>query len=267
MPANLFDLKGKTALVTGAGSGLGLAFARGLADHGASVILADRNIEWANEGSASIAAVGGRATALQVDVADVDSVDRLVERAHGWTGTIDILVNNAGIATKALRIHELPIADWDRLIAINLRGVFLSTRAVLPVMLGGGGGSIINIASIVGVVGVYPGHPMVNASYAASKAGVSGLTRQVAAEYAKDRIRANAIAPGWHGGTRLGHEARAGASEEVVRRFESSILAGTPMGRRGTPEELVGLVVYLASDASGYLTGQTIVHDGGWTAI
>lgn len=267
MTTNLFDLKGKTALVTGAGSGLGLAFARGLADHGARVILADRNLEWAQEGAASIAAAGGQALALQTDVADADSVERLVERAHGWTGTIDILVNNAGIATRPFRLHELPIADWDRLIAINLRGVFLCTRAVLPVMLSGGGGSIISLASIVGVVGVYPGHTMVNASYAASKAGVSGITRQVAVEYAKDKIRANAIAPGWHGGTRLGHEARAGATEEVVKRFESSIVAGTPMGRRGTPEELVGLVVYLASDASRYLTGQTIVHDGGWTTI
>ncbi len=264
--ANIFSLDGKVALVTGAGSGLGLAFAQGLAAQGATVVCADRNAEWAKNAAALVNQSGAKASAVTVDVADAGSVDAMFKVIAASHRRIDILFNNAGIATKPYRIHELPVEDWDRLIAINLRGVFLCTRGVLPVMLANGGGSIVSIASIIGIVGCYPGHSMVNATYAASKAGVSGFTRQLAVEYAKDNIRANAIAPGWHGGTRLGTEARAGASPETVARFESSIANGVPMGRRGTPEELVGLAVYLASDASRYLTGQTIAHDGGWTA-
>ncbi|MFN0299878.1 MAG: SDR family NAD(P)-dependent oxidoreductase [Burkholderiales bacterium] len=263
---NLFSLDGKVALVTGAGSGLGLAFAQGLAAQGATVVCADRNAEWAERAVGLVGQSGAKATAITVDVADVASVEAMMKRIVATHRRIDILFNNAGIATKPYRVHELPVEDWDRLIAINLRGVFLCTRGVLPVMLANGGGSIVSIASIIGIVGCYPGHTMVNATYAASKAGVSGFTRQLAVEYAKDNIRANAIAPGWHGGTRLGTEAREGATPEAIARFESSIANGVPMGRRGTPEELVGLAVYLASDASRYLTGQTIVHDGGWTS-
>jgi NAD(P)-dependent dehydrogenase (short-subunit alcohol dehydrogenase family) len=160
----------------------------------------------------------------------------------------------------------MPVADWDRLIAINLRGVFLATRAILPMMLDGGGGSIINIASIIGIVGHYPGLAAVGANYAAAKAGVSGFTRQLAIEYARDNIRANAIAPGWHGGTALGAERRAKGRPEDIAAFEASIRDQTPMGRRGTPDELQGLAIYLASDASRYVTGQVFVQDGGWTA-
>jgi NAD(P)-dependent dehydrogenase (short-subunit alcohol dehydrogenase family) len=161
----------------------------------------------------------------------------------------------------------VPIEDWQRVIATNLTGVFLCTRAAIPVMLASGrGGSIINIASIVGIIGHYPDFPMVSASYAAAKAGVIGFTRQVAIEYAKDNIRANAIAPGWHGGTRLGLATRAGMSNAQVAAFEETIVTGTPMGRRGTPEELQGLAVYLAGNASSYVTGQVFVEDGGWTA-
>ncbi len=265
--SKLFDLEGKTAVVTGAGSGLGLVFARGLADFGASVVCADVHAARAEEAAATIRAAGGQASAVSVDVADAASVDGLAAQLKQLHPRVDVLINNAGIATHPKRIHELPIEDWDRLIAINLRGVFLCTRAILPLMMDGAGGSIINIASIVGQVGVYPGFAMAGANYAAAKAGVSGFTRQLAAEYAMDKIRANSVAPGWHGGTRLGESRRAIATEAEVRQFEGAILAGVPMGRRGKPDELVGLIVYLASDASRYLTGQVIVHDGGWTAV
>jgi NAD(P)-dependent dehydrogenase (short-subunit alcohol dehydrogenase family) len=181
-------------------------------------------------------------------------------------GTIDVLINNAGITTVPARLHELAVADWDRLMAINLRGTFLVTRAVLPVMLAARRGSIINLASIYGLGGFYPGFPAGLASYAASKAAIIGLTRQCAVEYARDGIRINAIAPGYHGGTNLGHEARADASAEKIAQLEGAIHAAIPMGRRGRPDELEGLAVYLASDASSYVTGQVFAHDGGWTA-
>ncbi len=184
---------------------------------------------------------------------------------RGEPQRIDILINNAGIATNSVRTHEFPVADWDRLIAINLRGVFLNTRKALALMLPGPG-SIINIASIAGLRGYWPGFPALAVNYSASKAGVIGLTRQVAAEYAEEKIRVNAIAPGWHGGTALGAERRAATGPEAIARFEKSIHDRIPMKHRGTPDDLVGLAVYLASDASHYVTGQVIAHDGGWDA-
>ena len=264
--SNLFSLKGKVALVTGAGSGLGLEFSRALASYGAEVICADQDASWAEEAAAAIQQAGHRASSVKVDVSDVASVQSLADRVATSHGRVDILFNNAGIAAMPKRVHELSVEEWDRLIAINLRGVFLCTRAIIPIMLSGGAGSIVNIASIIGVVGHYPGFPMVGASYAAAKAGVIGFTRQTAVEYAKDNIRANAIAPGWHGGTRLAAKVKASLTAEAIARYESAIAAGTPMGRRGQPDELVGLAIYLASDASRFLTGQVIAHDGGWTA-
>ena len=140
--------------------------------------------------------------------------------------------------------------------------------AAIPLMLAAGSGSIINIASLIGIGGFYPGIAVSGVAYAATKAGLTGMTRQIAAEYAKDNIRANAIAPGWQGaGTRLADHFKTDWSAEDRERFEQAILAGTPMGRRGAPKELRGLVIYLASDASSYVTGQLIAHDGGWTAV
>jgi NAD(P)-dependent dehydrogenase (short-subunit alcohol dehydrogenase family) len=266
MNAGLFDLSGKLALVTGAGSGLGLEFSRGFAASGAEVICADRDSSRAEEAAALIQKAGGRATPIRVDVADSASVQSLADRLRSSHGHMDVLVNNAGVSSLPNRVHELPIEEWDRLIAINLRGVFLCTRAILPMMLSRGGGSIINIASIIGIVGFYPDAPLVTANYAAAKAGVIGFTRQLALEYAKDNIRANAIAPGFHKGTRLGDATKATLTPAGIAEREARIVGATPMGRRGLPEELLGLAIYLASDASRYLTGQVIAHDGGWTA-
>jgi len=254
------------ALVTGAGSGLGRAFAQGLGAFGAHVVCADRNEIRAQETVDLLLGSGARAEPLGVDVAEPASVASMAAKLAAAPGRVDILVSNAGIATKPAPVHEMPVEDWDRLIAVNLRGVFLCTRAILPIMLSRAGGSIINIASILGLVGYFQVPPGVGANYAASKAGVIGFTRQVAVEYAGRGIRANAIAPGWHGGTRLGDERRAASSPEALRQFEESIVRGTPLGRRGKPEELQGLVVYLASDASSYVTGQVFVQDGGWVA-
>ena len=231
-----------------------------------TLICADRNLEGADETASLAKQSRGKAEPLRVDVADDASVDDMWKQIEADHGRVDILVNNAGIATNAMRTHEYSVADWDRLMAINLRGVFLTTRHALRLMLPGPG-SIINISSILGLRGFWPGLPAGSISYSASKAGVIGFTRQVAAEYAAEKIRVNAIAPGWHGGTALGAERRAAAGPEGGKQFEDALNTRIPMKHRGVPDDLVGLVIYLASDASHYVTGQVIAHDGGWDSM
>jgi NAD(P)-dependent dehydrogenase (short-subunit alcohol dehydrogenase family) len=268
MSAELFKLDGKVALVTGAGSGLGREMAIGLSAAGAEVICADRDKGWVTETISIIQSSGGKASRIIYDVTKEDEIAHLGRAVKGSHGKLDVLINNAGVAPYPKRLHEVDIADWRRVIDVNLTGPFLVTRAVIPLMLEAGGGSIVNIASLIGIDGFYPGFAVSGAAYAATKAGLTGMTKQIAAEYAKDNIRANAIAPGWQGaGTRLADHFKADWSAEDKERFEHAILAGTPMGRRGAPKELRGLVIYLASDASSYVTGQLIAHDGGWTAV
>jgi NAD(P)-dependent dehydrogenase (short-subunit alcohol dehydrogenase family) len=262
----MFRLDHRVALLTGAGRGLGFTFAETLAAFGAKVICADINEEAAAATAATLQDRGADALAVRVDVADAVSVAAMMDSLARAVTRIDVLVNNAGIASRPTRVHEMPAEDWDRVVAVNLRGVFLCTRAVLPLMLRQKQGSVINIASIAGLVGVTPSIPAISANYSASKGAVIAFTRQTAVEYARDGIRVNAIAPGWHLGTGLGQEGNAARQGAALDDFLNKVQAGTPMSRTATPSELAGLLIYLASDASGFVTGQVFAHDGGWTA-
>lgn len=268
MSIELFKLDGKVALVTGAGSGLGREMAIGLSAAGADVICADRDKSLVTETVSTIHSAGGKASRIIFDVTKEDEIAHLGRAVKSSHGKLDVLINNAGVAPYPKRLHEVDVADWHRVVDVNLTGPFLVSRAVIPLMLEARSGSIVNIASLIGIGGFYPDFPVSGVAYAATKAGLTGLTKQIAAEYARDNIRANAIAPGWQGaGTRLADHFKADWSAEDKTRFEQAIIAGTPMGRRGEPNELQGLVIYLASEASRYVTGQVIAHDGGWTAV
>jgi NAD(P)-dependent dehydrogenase (short-subunit alcohol dehydrogenase family) len=261
--SEMFGLDGRVAVVTGAGSGLGREFASVLAGNGARVACLDIEREWLDETVAVVEEAGGETVGMMCDISDAASAGQAVAKVLEQMGRIDILVNNAGITAPARRTHEIAIEDWDQVLAVNLRGTFLCTRAVLPTMLDQQHGSIINLASVCGWGGVAPGIAAL-AHYAASKGGVIGFTKQVAIEYAQDGIRANAIAPGWHLGTRLGRNT--GFDDKSREAAVETIVAMTPMARTGEPAELQGLLLYLASDASSFMTGQVIAHDGGWTA-
>ena len=260
-----FDLSNRTALVTGAASGLGRAFALRLASLGAALACVD--IDPAVAGTvAAIVGHGGRASAYVADLTQPGAVTELAGTVAADHGGLDVLVNNAGIAIPPARLPDVAVSDWDRVIAANLRSVFLVSQAFLPLLLRRETASVINVSSFLGLVGLFPGYPATAIPYAASKAGVIGFPRQFAIEYAREGLRVNAVAPGWHGGTRLGRERRATATQAELERHEAFLQASIPMGRRGTPDELTGLVVYLASDESRYVTGQVFAHDGGLTA-
>ena len=263
-PLAVFALRDRTALVTGAAGGLGRAFALALAGAGAAVACLDRDAAGAHE---TVAMIGGDTLAVIADVADEAAVTAAAGTVAAWRGGgLDILVNNAGLATPPARLGDVSVADWDRAVAVNLRGVFLCTRAFLPALLESAHASIVNIASYLGLKGVHPGFPVTAMPYTATKAAIVGMTRQLAIEYADAGVRVNAIAPGWHMGTGLGRERRAAGTAEEDARFVDFIRGSAPIGRAGTGEEVAALLLYLASDASRYVTGQVIAHDGGLTA-
>ncbi len=262
----LFDLTGKVALITGGAIGLGKAFGEALAEFGADIAIADIDEAAARETAGKIEETGVRAFVVKADVTRPDEVSRMVEMTAGHFGTIDILINNAGVTAKGARIHEMPIEDFDRVIDIDLRGVFICTRAVLPVMLQQKRGSIINIASSYALRPFFNISKLKpNAPYVSAKSAVVGLTKETAVEYAGDGIRANAVIPGWFAGTRLTSQTEGPGYETFMRQYDETVLGLTPMGRKGDTGELKGLIVYLASDASAFVTGQSFVVDGGIT--
>jgi NAD(P)-dependent dehydrogenase (short-subunit alcohol dehydrogenase family) len=234
-----------------------------MAKHGADVGCVGRTMLTLKETVALISRFGHRALAVRADISRPDDVEDMVKKIAGEFGTIDILFNNAGISRPATRVGETPLEEWDMVIDINLRGTFLCMRAVLPIMVKQKRGSIINISSIGAFGGAEP--EVAPAAYGASKAGVIALTKFAAVEYAKDGIRINSIAPGMHR-TNLGKNSDPGRATKRDEFLNKLVFANIPMGRIAQPDELEGLAVFLASDASSYVTGQVFVQDGGQTA-
>jgi NAD(P)-dependent dehydrogenase (short-subunit alcohol dehydrogenase family) len=261
---DLFDLTGKVSLVTGAGSGLGRAICEAMAEHGAEVVCSDINQAWAEETAGIIAEHGVKTLVEKADVSRQEDVKALFARVDKEFGRLDILFNNAGIATRGAKLHEMPLEDWNRVIAVNLTGTFLCMQEGIKLMLRQKSGSIINMSSILGLIAADPDILAIN-HYIASKHGIIGLTKTAAVQYGPDNIRVNAIAPGFYGNTRLGDvEQRSG---ERAQAFAEKVLPLTPLRRMAEPEELKGLAVFLASDASSFITGATYLTDGGWSAL
>ena len=246
-------LKNKIALVTGAGSGIGEAVAKLFARNGASVVLADMDMDGANRVLAVIEKEGGKGLAVKTDVSKPADCEQAVAQAVNWLGRLDIAVNNAGIGGPSALTGDYPIDGWDKVIAINLSGVFLGMRYQLPAMLKNGGGSIVNMASILGKVGL----PM-SSAYASAKHGVIGLTETAACEYATQGIRINAVGPGFIKTPLLDKN----LNEEQLK----GIAAMHPMLRLGTAEEVAELVLWLASDKASFVTGAYYNVDGGYLA-
>jgi NAD(P)-dependent dehydrogenase (short-subunit alcohol dehydrogenase family) len=239
------ELRGRSALITGGASGIGRAIALALAAEGARVVIADLNDEAGAAVAAEIVGRGGSARALPCDVVDEASVEAAVRSVVEIEGRLDVMVNNAGIAAPPAPLIDSTAAEWDRMFAINLRGVFFGIKHAGRAMLQGGG-SIVNIASVAGM-GAAPRL----GSYGATKAAVIQLTQTAALELAKAGVRVNAICPGWTDTPLLGDFDRA----KLVRQI--------PLGRVGQPEEIAKLVVYLVSDAAAFVTGSAFRIDGG----
>lgn len=254
--SDLFDLTGKVALVTGASSGLGVQFARALAKQGADVAIAARRMDKLQEIKASLEAFGIRSLAVKCDVSRVEEIKAAVAKVKDYFGTIDILVNNAGIGMfgpAESQSDEL----WETMMKVNLNAVYYFSREVGNVMIEKKYGKIINIGSIHSTVAM-TGIPL--SAYCTTKGGVEMLTKALANEWAKHNITVNAIGPAYFPSEMTGNVLADDSFQQVIKTY-------CPMGRAGRDGELDGAVVYFASDASSYTTGQLLTIDGGWTAI
>jgi len=251
-----FVIRGQTAIVTGASSGLGVTFAETLAEHGVNLVIAARRYENLAKVAGDLSSkYGVKVIPVKTDVTQEDQVINMVRTATEKLGSLEILVNNAGVASLSPSV-DMSLGEWKRVIDVNLTGVFLCARTAAREMIKKEYGKIVNIASIYGAVGdIFPAAP-----YYASKGAVINLTRALAVEWAPYKINVNAIAPGFF------------PSEMTAPIFQdekalSHILSRTPLGRTGDPLDLKAALTYLVSPASNYVTGQTIFADGGWTAL
>ncbi|MGW8181193.1 MAG: SDR family NAD(P)-dependent oxidoreductase, partial [bacterium] len=252
----LFAVSGKTAVVTGASSGLGVSFAKAFAEAGMNVVLTARRTEKLEDLAAELSRSGTAAEAVTCDVTDSSNVASMVERTIERFGGVDVLVNNAGQTDGGPVPEKLPDEMFEQIVRVNLNGLWYCCKQVGAHMLKRGkGGSIVNIASVLGLGGQQNYPP----GYMATKAAVINLTKTLACSWADRGVRVNAIAPGWYPSEMTGPWL---GNPDFLKHVE----AQTPMGRVGEPEELLGALLYLASDASSYMTGQTLAVDGGLTA-
>ena len=252
----LFDLSGRVALVTGGSRGLGQEIAEGLAEAGATLMLLARREQWLSQSVDSMKQRGFRCEGALCDVSKPAEVEAVVKETIATFGQIDILVNNAGV-TWGAPAEEMPLEKWLSVLEVNLTGAFLFSQSCGREMIRRKFGRIINVASIAGLKSSMPSG-IHYAGYASSKAGLLGLTRELAAQWAPHNIRVNAIAPGFFP-SRM--------TEKVLEAAKPYIESGIPMARVGQPGELKGVAVFLAAPASNYITGQTIIVDGGATIV
>jgi len=258
----LYDLTGKVAIVTGGGSGLGREFCDVLAEYGADVACPDLYKERADETCKIIKKYGHKTLAIKSDLSKYDHVQAMFKQVMDNFGRVDILVNNAGISAHPAPIGQVDLEDWHNVINIDLHGVFYCMREGLRIMAEQKAGTIINIASVLGFM-VTPPAILSVPPYVAAKFAVVGLTKEAAGEYGQYGIRVNCIAPGFHHGTRLGEGGRVQPKQEKPPETRPEVIERTPLRRTAEPKELKGLLLYLASDSSSFLTGQIIAHDGG----
>lgn len=251
-------LEGKSALITGGGGGIGRATALIFAREGARVAVADANIDAAAETVAQVNAAGGQAMSLSGDVTDSGAVQAMINTVVSAYGRIDCAFNNAGIAgyqvnASGKKTHEWADDSFDRMIAVNLRGVWLCMKHEIQHMLAQGGGVIVNTGSIAGLIGL-----PTSSAYVAAKHGVLGLTKTAALEYATDKIRVNAVCPGY---------IETKMTEDTMRRRGAELMQKVPFGRMGKPEEIGEMVLWFCSDRASYVTGACYNVDGGYMAI
>jgi 2-deoxy-D-gluconate 3-dehydrogenase len=250
----MFDLSDRIALVTGGNGGIGLGMARALGQAGATVIIVGRNAEKSAAALRELQSLGLHAESLACDVAQEAEVLRLFADVQARHGRLDVLVNNAG-STVRKPPQDFSLAEWNTVMDVNLTSAFLCARSAYPLMLKAGGGKVINIGSILSIFGA-----AYAPAYGASKGGIVQLTKSLALAWAKDRIQANAVLPGW-----IDTDLTVGARDQVPG-LNERVLARTPAGRWGTPQDLAGIAVFLASAASDFVTGAAIPVDGGYSA-
>jgi NAD(P)-dependent dehydrogenase (short-subunit alcohol dehydrogenase family) len=246
------SLPGKVALVTGASSGIGLAVARGYAAAGARVVLSDLAEEAGRAAAADLERSGARALFVAGDVASPEACERMVRAAVDGFGRLDCACNNAGIAGETAPLADYSVEGWNRVVAVNLTSVFLCMKYEIPAMIRGGGGAIVNMASILAAV-AFPAAP----AYVAAKHGVVGLTQSAALDYAGSKVRVNAVGPGF---------IRTPLLSKLDAATMKALEAAHPAGRLGTPEEVAALVVWLSSDEASFVTGSYYPVDGGYLA-
>jgi 2-dehydro-3-deoxy-D-gluconate 5-dehydrogenase len=249
----LFDLEGRTAIVTGGNGGIGLGIARGLAQAGAALVIAARDARKSAAAVKELTTAGGQVAAVEVDVRREASCREMVQKTLDRFGRLDILVNNAGTNIRK-QPQEYLLEEWHTVLETNLTSAFMCCQAAYPAMVRAGGGKIINIGSMMSIFGA-----SFTAPYAASKGGIVQLTKVLATAWAKDNIQVNAVLPGWID-TDLTRKAR-----EQVAGLHERVLARTPAGRWGTPDDHGGIAVFLASPASDFVTGTAIPVDGGYS--